>query len=478
MALAPGNISARTHLGATEWLRDGDRSERMFSAHGALHALHSTHHSPCSHGPLFSRSSLAIHLTWHLLLLQLRQISRRSQCYPADRSQAGDAQDAQQVFGCASNDSVLVTSGCEGWLFLCGNGMMTYCRGSKAQPNATIEVSANSPRASRRVLPAVRCQCTSACRRNDQLTKYAASEGRCPRFGQGDPSGLIYSASSDNASVEENALVSASQLNYSELKATVGLRNLSIHIGAHFNDLQTNGTDFFVAFDPRWPMSLRNSTLTLPFAVAVSEEPRTRPFYVSKRRTCSSLLRVSNVQSRKAYIDEASLACDRFAKSVPATEWIAWENRARKASQLSMVGPGSCFECQSRRNIMGTDVLPTISLRSLVEGFKRPVKRLHIDAQGTDVNLLFSLGRLIETVSEIKIECQLIKFSSNGWMYQTPPEQIPNNCSAAVELLRGRGFEHVRLQMNNCGCEEYVLWACRSESQKCGRKQEWEWNWL
>ena len=174
---------------------------------------------------------------------------------------------------------------------------MAFCGGPKGPVNATMDVGATG---TSRTVPAVRCSCSHVCRRDDKLTKYAAAIGRCPKFRSGDPSGLIYNASSDDGTPEENAIVSASQLNYSELRAAVGLRNLSIHIGAHFDDLRSSGSNFFVAFDPRWPMSLRNSTLTLPFAVAVSEEPNRRPFYVSRRTTCSSLLRVSNLQPRSA----------------------------------------------------------------------------------------------------------------------------------------------------------------------------------
>ena len=138
------------------------------------------------------------------------------------------------------------------------------------------------------------------------------------------------------------------------------------------------------------------------------------------------------------------------------------------------MGPSSCFACQRQGNI--TERLAAISLSELVEGLGAPIRRLHMDAQGTDFHLIRSLGRMLDRVTELKLECQLIKYSTNGLMYLDSP--VPNNCEAARDYLMGMGFGQVRLQMNNCGCEEYVLWACRSPSARCGRKKEREWTWV
>ena len=115
--------------------------------------------------------------------------------------------------------------------------------------------------------------------------------------------------------------LSAGHLDYAALRATVGTRHLSIHVGAHYHDLKTE--DFVVAFDPHCPPQLTSAKLLLPHVVTAEASPKYRPFYVGKNPTCSSLLRTANKGDLHRYLRNGALACERFANATPRSEWSA-----------------------------------------------------------------------------------------------------------------------------------------------------------
>eukprot|EP00966_Prymnesium_polylepis_P015112 349177-Prymnesium_polylepis.1 len=202
-------------------------------------------------------------------------------------------------------------------------------------------------------------------------------------------------------------------LDWKNLRSLIAGRAVNIHVGAHFHDLKDESTtDFFIAFDPRWNMSLVNSTLTLPYIVVASPGYSHVPFHVHRRPTCSSTLEYWDESDQETYMKNARRACDAFTQARPPSEWIGWENHARQASTLKSMGPPGCFLCQRKVGVRRTEVLPAIGLITLVRGLRAPIKRLHIDAQGIDFSLIRSLGELITTVEEVKIECQLKKCAS------------------------------------------------------------------
>ena len=104
-----GEISIHTHLSTTERLRHSQGSGRLYCANGDT--------ANPNHRSMTLLFTIAICLAHSLRTAvgraQLSQISRRNQCYPAGTSEPGN----QHYFGCASNDTVLVTHGCGGWLF-------------------------------------------------------------------------------------------------------------------------------------------------------------------------------------------------------------------------------------------------------------------------------------------------------------------------------------------------------------------------
>ena len=215
--------------------------------------------------------------------------------------------------------------------------------------------------------------------------------------------------------------------------------------------------EFVIGFDPQTPLQLTPNKLLLPFIATTSMQPAKVPFYFSQRRTCSSMNRHRGHTNKGWYDARARAACMALAKTLPKSEWWLHDHRAKTFAELSRVA-GGCFFCQDARLVQkDSPIWNTLALGDLIRAIASPITLLDLDAQGSDVALIESVGDALRWVRRVKLECQEPTVVA-GFMYKT---EVPNRCSRAEKFLISAGFQLEERRLNNCGCEEYNLFMVR-----------------
>jgi len=198
---------------------------------------------------------------------------------------------------------------------------------------------------------------------------------------------------------------------------------------------------FWIEFDPQDIFKLDQTRITFPFAVTASNI-REIFFYRHKYDGCSSTAQCSNlVETESEYMELSSAVCNAY---------IARTGHVNPPSASS-----ACFSCQNVNDQQAPETVLAVSIAQVIQEIlplthNMQIESLVIDAQGRDSELIFSLGDLIHSIKNVKLECQ-----NSLYLYET---SVVNNCDNMQKYLQERGFT-VSSEINNCACDEYNLIA-------------------
>eukprot|EP00613_Pedinella_sp_CCMP2098_P000043 CAMPEP_0171627660 /NCGR_PEP_ID=MMETSP0990-20121206/20912_1 /TAXON_ID=483369 /ORGANISM="non described non described, Strain CCMP2098" /LENGTH=293 /DNA_ID=CAMNT_0012195573 /DNA_START=146 /DNA_END=1027 /DNA_ORIENTATION=- len=225
-------------------------------------------------------------------------------------------------------------------------------------------------------------------------------------------------------------------------------KDISIKIGVQIPDMDglREGNDFFLEFDPTVEAMVEDHRWLFPYA-AWTDTVQALPFNVHGYQWCSSIFKPSDIKTRKEALHFGRSACT--SRSTESAEQQA----------------GMCYDCQNSDMISKTLEFPAMSMRDLLERIDhKSVKLFDIDAQGADFEIVKSLGPLVRNIKTVKMECQDFSDDKNNWFLYN--SNVPNNCTAARLYLERHGFELLKQETNNCGCNEYNLYMHRSGHSK------------
>lgn len=215
---------------------------------------------------------------------------------------------------------------------------------------------------------------------------------------------------------------------------------------------------FWIEFDPTMPSSLDSNVVRLSTAVCGFPDINETKFNINVMPGCSSMFsgvrKFSSVDTEwfaKAFVENCkNIFLDRnyIMKlwDVPTT----FENTVRPdVIRLTQ----NCFDKSHYHEIPtvynATTLVPIIqAIPSTV-----PIHLLDIDAQGADIEILYSVESFLQRIKHVKLECQ--EQSELGYLYWS---RIPNDCIVAERLLISRGFI-VHREVNNCGAAEFNLYG-------------------
>lgn len=241
---------------------------------------------------------------------------------------------------------------------------------------------------------------------------------------------------------------------HKELPPLIGDRDINIKIGV-LNAEHRSKEQFWIEFDPGLPYQKTANNVILPFAVVANDSIKEIPFHFNSISPgCSSVNQPSHL-----YTDLEAMRVD-FIKSCYQVEKEVQENPSKMvftlwdkpstAKDTIKIALEGTFKCYVKEYFKTSAPFPAITLNRVLNML--PHKNVHvldIDSQGSDFELLVSISRHLPRVKHIRIECQ-----NSMFIYNT---SIPNSCNAAKAFLESFNFVVTRMEVNNCGVQEFNL---------------------